>query len=500
MMNRILNMETLTSHGNVEGRKLVCDILEAGLQAGDPYNTTRQMLKLEGSRLTVGDPAFEPLYTPHPGSDSYDLKTDIDRVFVFAAGKGMLRVVKALEDVLGDYITGGIALVKYGDKEELSRVEVLYGAHPVPDANCVEGCRKISEMIQSLHLTPRDLVFTAIGNGVGSLLTYPAEGIPLKAVSDMVQLLQIEKGAPTAELSIVRNQVDRLKGGRITRLLHPAKMVHLLAVDCNYGNTGAVGYPGLMDLNVWLHTLPDCGSKEFAAYILDKWDAWDRVDESIRTHLQKAEEEQEVMRSDEFEKMDCKIYGVMPDKMGPLPKAMKRAEELGYSAHLINRGHALEASVMGQFFGLLGNCAANEGQPFPAPCALFYTGEMLVTVGQEGGVGGRDQECALSAVQALAGNRRAVLGCVDTDGTDGPGGHFCDEATDMGITALSGGLVDGFTLQEAQEKDADLISALKTHGSSLPLWQLNCGIWATQNISVQDLVVLLVLPETSAEA
>ena len=195
-MTRILNREALTSHGNIEGRNLVCDILEAGLQAGDPYNTTRQMLHLEGGFLTVGYPDFEPIGTPNPGAATYNLEQDIDRIFVFAAGKGILRVVKALEDVLGDFLTAGVALAKYGDHEALSRVEVIHGAHPVPDDNCILGCRKMIDRIKELQLTPRDLVFTAIGNGVGSLLTYPTEGIPLSAVRDMVHLMQIEKGVP----------------------------------------------------------------------------------------------------------------------------------------------------------------------------------------------------------------------------------------------------------------------------------------------------------------
>ena len=36
----IKNRETLLSHGNIEGRKVVLDILEAGLEAPDPYEQT----------------------------------------------------------------------------------------------------------------------------------------------------------------------------------------------------------------------------------------------------------------------------------------------------------------------------------------------------------------------------------------------------------------------------------------------------------------------------
>jgi glycerate-2-kinase len=491
---RIQNLDTLTSHGNTEGRKLVCNILEAALQAADPYNATKNMLKLEGGRLIIDCPDFEPIGTPNPGPHIFDLDKDFDRVFVFVAGKGMLRVAKALEDVLGDYLTGGLCIVKYGDIDDTSKFEVYHAGHPIPDENCVAACRRMVEMASELRLTERDLVFTGIGNGVGSLLTLPPDGISLSVVSDMIHLMQIEKGVPTAELSIVRNHLDQIKGGRMTRLFKPAKMVHLLAIDCNYGNTGIVGYPGLMRANVWLHTMPECGSREIAIAILKKWDAWDEVDESIRNYLSSPNSGPDVMRQEEFEQLGCLIYGIMPDSKGPLPTAMKHAEDLGYPAHLMCRGHELEASATGRFFGLMGKCIVSEGQPFPAPCAIFYTGEMLVTVGNGTGVGGRNQECAVSAARVIQNENHLVVASVDTDGTDGPGGDFDEDASAQGVTVLSGGIVDGYTMGEAQEKGVDMITPLQTHGTSQPLWKLNCGLQVSQNISLQDLLVMLVMP------
>jgi glycerate-2-kinase len=493
---RILNMKDLVSHGNTAGRKIVGEILEAGMEAGDPYNAAIKLMQRKGNILTLNGPEYEPMGAPKSGPIEYNLDKDVDRIFLFGAGKGVLRIAKALEDVLGDYLTGGCVIVKKGDKEDLSgKIEVFYGAHPVPDEDCARGCRRIIEMSKEKKLTQRDLVFTVIGNGVGSLLTLPAEGVSLDAVSQMVRILQIEKGVGTAELSIIRNQVDQLKGGRLTRLLKPAKMIHLLALDCNYGNTGIPGYMGLMRANVWIHSMPDVGSREGAIALLKKWEAYEQVDESIRTYLQQEHPENEVMRFPEFEAMDCRIFGLMPDTHGPLVAAMKKADELGYPAHLINRVMEVEASVMGRFFGYLARCVISDKQPFPAPCALFFTGEMLVTVGDGDGIGGRNQESALSSARLIQNQKRIVIGCVDTDGTDGPGGHFDDEAAAKGITTLSGGIVDGYTFAEAFEKGIDIGAALKNHGTSQPLWKLNCGVWATQNISVQDLIVVLVMSE-----
>lgn len=48
-------------------------------------------------------------------------------------------------------------------------------------------------------------------------------------------------------------------------------------------------------------------------------------------------------------------------------------------------------------------------------------------------------------------------------------------------------------MQEAKERGVDLFAALKTHATSKALWELNSGIWADQNISVQDLIVVLTM-------
>ena len=53
-MTRILNAGMLTDHGNVRGRQAMVEILEAGLQASDPYYNTLKAIRLEGDTLIVG--------------------------------------------------------------------------------------------------------------------------------------------------------------------------------------------------------------------------------------------------------------------------------------------------------------------------------------------------------------------------------------------------------------------------------------------------------------
>jgi len=128
---RIANAATLTTHGNSVGRRAMVEILEAGLQAADPYWNVRELVRLEGDRLVVGNPRFEPEGCPVTGDEVFDL-ANVGRILVVGAGKGIQRAVKALEDVLGDRLSGGHVIDKKGNPVILERIGVPLGAHPVP--------------------------------------------------------------------------------------------------------------------------------------------------------------------------------------------------------------------------------------------------------------------------------------------------------------------------------------------------------------------------------
>lgn len=121
----------------------------------------------------LDNPGFEPKYAPASGPQTLDLDT-FDRIFVIGAGKGIQRMALAFEHALGDRLTGGVVIDKHGQDLECTRIKVVYGAHPLPDEGCLDGCRQILDIARTL--TPRDLVFTLAGNGVSSLLTLPVEG------------------------------------------------------------------------------------------------------------------------------------------------------------------------------------------------------------------------------------------------------------------------------------------------------------------------------------
>ncbi|MCL1831080.1 MAG: DUF4147 domain-containing protein [Oscillospiraceae bacterium] len=495
---RIRNYEDLTNHGNVKGRKMAVDIIEAGLDAGNPYNNTLKLLSIKDNKLIFDCKEMEVVGDPRSGPAVYDLDK-IDRIFIFAVGKGILYMVKALEDVIGDHVTGGLAIGKHGDEAIVERVDVTFGSHPVPDIHGVEGCRKMMEMIASLNLTENDLAITVMGNGCSALACLPDEGITVEDVEFLNQYGLIDNGMNTEAMSYLRNQIDCFRGGRMLRALRPAQIVNLLGIGpggaARTDPIYATPYESFLRNNLWLPNISDCTTPDGAIDIAKQWGVFDGLPESIQKKLLSNPEVSETLSYEEYESYNCRLFAVMPANMSALNASIAKAEEYGFETHYINSYWHVESAPVGGYVAQMARQIQKTNTPYKAPCALFETGELVVTVNGEAGIGGTNQEFCAYAATFIDGNKRIVIAAVDTDGTDGPGGNFSPDAQARGINCLTGGVVDGYTAAAAKEKGIDLFTACKTHDTSKALWDLGSGIAAVQDISVGDLHCILILDE-----
>ena len=104
-------------------------IFQAGLNRVDPYRMLIDHVKLDNNVLTI-----------RLGDDvkSFDLRP-YGKIFIIGAGKATAPMALALENILGDRLTGGLIVVKYGHVEKLEKVEIIEADHPVPDENGRRG-------------------------------------------------------------------------------------------------------------------------------------------------------------------------------------------------------------------------------------------------------------------------------------------------------------------------------------------------------------------------
>jgi glycerate-2-kinase len=138
-----------------------------------------------------------------------------------------------------------------------------------------------------------------------------------------------------------------------------------------------------------------------------------------------------------------------------LEAAAKRAAELGLAPRVMETPLAGEASTAGASVAasLVNNCVRlSIPQPSPSPVCLIWGGETTVTLGENpAGLGGRSQELALAAAQALDGASSGIaLLAAGTDGRDGP-------------TDAAGAVVDGRTWTEIRNRGRDPAHDLARH-------------------------------------
>jgi glycerate-2-kinase len=219
-MAHIKNIDQLLSHGNTKIRKTAIEIIEDALTKSDPYFATKALVSIQGYILLFGFLKFD--------------LSKFKRIFLLGAGKATYPIAKALEDILGDRICGGVIVCKYGQIGSLSRAELLFASHPIPDESGFEASHKALDTAAKTQKD--DIVFGCITGGSSALLSFPVEGISLEDKKAVNRLL-LTCGANIVEINVVRKHLSKIKGGRLAKAIHP--QTHII----NFTVSDVIGDP-----------------------------------------------------------------------------------------------------------------------------------------------------------------------------------------------------------------------------------------------------------------
>ncbi len=477
------NREEVVSHGNSLGRGLGLDMIEAGLEAMDPYLNTRKLIRIEDGQMRVG--GSPEMDVSGLGEEVIDL-SHIQNIYVLGAGKTVQRQALALEDILGDRLTAGAITIKKGEEIYLKKIEVTEGAHPVPDESSVAGTRKIVRIAQ--RAKERDLVFTLFSSGASSLFVIPMERHTLEEVQ-AVYRLAIKYGDMRAIWATMKH-FSAVGGGRIMTLIHPARMVNLLMAIKNFES-----WHGRMPVaGSWIPSWPPgprCLADSLRLLRSMSW--WEDLPTSMRSALECQVLRFEVPDLENFRAFQSSYWQPVNNRQ-MLEAARRKAEELGYKGIILGTWGEVQSTDAAKILVGMAEECFRYGTPFEPPVALISGGEMTVPVGNARGIGGRNQEFALQAAMRVAELKGSgiVVASVDSDGTDGPGTQLGGGGADD-FRCLAGGIVDETTLGTAKTLGIDLDAELRDHNSSPPLMKLKSGIF-TGNTGIVggDLRVLLI--------
>jgi len=352
---------------------------------------------------------------------------------VIAIGKAAVTKAAGAVDALGDRIDAGIAITKDGHAGAvtLPRFDVFEAGHPIPDERGVAATRQAIALAASCG--PDDLLLALISGGGSALFEAPKPPVSLDDLAEMTRLL-LKAGAPIEALNAARTPLSQVKGGGLLRAANSATVATLILSDV-LGNDASVIASG--------PTVPGAASNTGSRDVLERYDVWGQVAESIRGVLGSPDPVDSTGNRG--------IIDVVADNNIALHAANEKAGELGLRAEIVWREMTGEASERARQW-----VVACEAADSGTDC-LLGGGELTVTVHGDG-IGGRNTEFVLAAAIELERRGMAdwVVASLATDGQDGP-------------TDVAGGIADRTLAAKSIRAGIDPTQALQRNDSLAPL-------------------------------
>ncbi len=383
-------------------------IWSAALRAVDPEVAVRRFARRKGSLLSIGGRTF-------------DLDA-VEHVWALGAGKAAAPMGRAVERILGRYLTGGILVTKYGHGMPLKRLEVVEAGHPLPDRQGLMAGERIARLARE-EIGPRDLVISLFSGGGSALLVAPASGISLEDKLACTNVL-LKAGANIRELNAIRKHLSKLKGGGLARLLRRTRTFSLILSD-------VVG--DALDTIASGPLVPDPTTYRDCLEILERLRVMDQIPIAARRRLESGQ----AGRIPETPKQGDPVFRskqsvIVGSNAQACAAAASAARRLGYHTMILTTQLEGDTAGAAAFHGNVAREIAVYGRPLRRPACILSGGETTVLV-TGSGKGGRNQEFVLTCAGGLAQlPAPCLVASLGTDGTDGPtdaAGALADNST-----------------------------------------------------------------------
>ena len=382
-----------------------------------------------------------------------DGQTFPGRVLLVSAGKAAWQMAKAAYDFLGDRIENGVVVTKYDHvKGPIGNFKCCEAGHPVPDENSFTGTQAALDLVSDL--SENDTVLFLLSGGGSALFEKPL--VPGEVLQDITgQLLAC--GADIVEINTIRKRLSAVKGGRFALACAPAKVFSIVLSDI-------LGDP--LDMIASGPAVPDTSTCEQAVAIAKKYNL--NMPESAWALLN-----QETPKA--LTNVTTQINGSVKELCVAAAAACR---ELGYEPIMLTDQLCCQAKEAGSFLASVLKTHAGQGKNL----AFLAGGETVVHLTGKG-LGGRNQELALSAAAGIDGIAGAAVFSVGSDGTDGP-------------TDAAGGYVDYTTAGELKAQGVEIYQVLQDNDAYHALQKVG-GLVMTgpTGTNVNDVAVALLKAE-----
>lgn len=328
------------------------------------------------------------------------------------------------------------------------RVRTLEAGHPLPDARSLAAGRLCLEFLAALPTD--DALLVLLSGGASSLIEQPVPGVSLADLIQMNRAL-LAGGVDILTMNRLRQQLSLIKGGGLGRAVGGRAAEVWVISDVPGDRAETVGSGPFAASLPPLDTAP---AVELLAAVTQALGVSPLgTQRAAVPHI------------------PHRVIGRLRDA---LDAAAAHAEREALPVTRCARRLEGEASLLGRQWA----ARLREADP-----GLYIAGgETTVTLPPDPGDGGRCQQFALAAAQALDGERRVTLLAAGSDGGDGPG-------------AAAGAVVDGGTATRGRARGLDPQDHLRRADAGAFLAAsgdlLHTGPTGT---NVCDLLLALVLP------
>jgi glycerate 2-kinase len=360
--------------------------------------------------------------------DLYHLDS-YSRVLVVSIGKAGHTMVEALTQQVGQSSLEGIVASSIEPSAQVRGFRYFRGGHPTPNAESIHAANAIRKALDA-QAAPSLVIFMISGGG-SSIVEKPIDDeISLDDLIATYRAL-VHSGAPIAEINAIRKHLSAVKGGRLAQTAFPAQQVSLLVSDVPDNTPDALASGP---------TMPDSTSVEDCYRIADKHGLVPQLPHSTRELFERHALE-ETPKSDDQAFSRSRWWTILSNQTA-VEQASSAAQRAGFAVHVDNSCDDWDYERAAEY--LLKRL--RELRKESERVCLISGGEVTVKV-TNGGVGGRNQQFALSCAEKIAGENVTVLSA-GTDGADGnsPG---------------AGAVVDGTTVERAQSKKLNIRAAVE---------------------------------------
>ncbi len=376
--------------------------------------------------------------------------TSEGRVVLAAAGKAAFEMARAAHEALGDKISEGVVITKYGHvRGDLPGLSCFEAGHPVPDENsyCATACAL--KLVNGL--SAQDQVLFLLSGGGSALFENPL--ISAEEMADITRQL-LACGADIVEMNTIRKRLSAVKGGKFALCCAPAHVYSIVLSDI-------IGDP--LDMIASGPAYPDSSTCAQAEEIAKRY------------RLKLSDEAWALLRTEtpkELHNVDTFVTGSVKQLCRTAERVCR---EMGYTPVFLSASLSCEAREAGAFLAAI----ARDHQDTAQPLAFIAGGETVVHLTGKG-LGGRNQEIALAAAEGIAGCTDTCVFSVGSDGTDGP-------------TDAAGGYADETTAGRLAEKNIFIHDVLQNNDAYHALKACD-GLIVTgpTGTNVNDLTVLLI--------